>query len=503
MLANRHGGDKERKVWRHECDDFTEAKNCPLCRVFGATGSEGTKDNHPAALLVRDGKLSNFDQLEQDGLPITLEDQRRKELRNKVISYDQRDRPLPALNRGALSWIMTKRFTHWVGFDFRRMQMNEDIIEILESIDDNIDWQTEYLDEIEGWADVIENLNEPVPAQVEHYFEEILPLQWKVFRTVNQYRIDKNQLTLKDHYDVGIFLVGFSEIPIILSLATLQPEYVYFLYSRESRDILKLIPDGIEQIQPDMKNRVEDAIQNPQFALLIPDSSDPVETFKIIKQVIQNAQGKTIAIDITGGKKPMISGGFTTVSIRPDCDIFYIDFRYYDVRRRRPVYGTEFLSKLDNPYEVYDVQSLAEAKKLFQQHNYEAAEELLNTISENLNLHAEQYGLEQEQEDVKNYLEMTTCYKFWDALDYKEAQKHKGDWEYQQQHASNGSIDVLDILSENEYYGQKKKTYKIKNQKTLCLKESDYNPFRIESEIIPYIDARNNFAHVNSMTIST
>lgn len=70
LRANRPGGDREKKVWRHECDDFNEAKECQLCRIFGATGNVATQDNYPGALLVRDSTLFNTDDLLQDGLPI-------------------------------------------------------------------------------------------------------------------------------------------------------------------------------------------------------------------------------------------------------------------------------------------------------------------------------------------------------------------------------------------------------------------------------------------------
>ena len=70
LRANRLGGDREKKVWRHECDDFNEAEECQLCRIFGATGSVATNDNYPGALLVRDSTLFNKEDLLQDGLPI-------------------------------------------------------------------------------------------------------------------------------------------------------------------------------------------------------------------------------------------------------------------------------------------------------------------------------------------------------------------------------------------------------------------------------------------------
>lgn len=70
LLARRPGGDRGDKVWRHECDDYNIAKDCELCRIFGSTG-KGSRDNFPGALLVRDGTLSNREQLMQDDLLVT------------------------------------------------------------------------------------------------------------------------------------------------------------------------------------------------------------------------------------------------------------------------------------------------------------------------------------------------------------------------------------------------------------------------------------------------
>lgn len=67
LMANRHGGDSDKKVWRHECDDFQQAKNCPLCRIFGCTGKDKS-NNYPSVLLVRDGMLSDPETLKNQGM---------------------------------------------------------------------------------------------------------------------------------------------------------------------------------------------------------------------------------------------------------------------------------------------------------------------------------------------------------------------------------------------------------------------------------------------------
>lgn len=58
---NRSGGGG---VFRHECDDRSEAIGCLVCRVFGSTGRGGGA-NHPGRLLVSDLWLTeeSFDKL--------------------------------------------------------------------------------------------------------------------------------------------------------------------------------------------------------------------------------------------------------------------------------------------------------------------------------------------------------------------------------------------------------------------------------------------------------
>lgn len=55
LKAEREGG---RDVKRHECDDRTDALECPVCRLFGSTGRNGGT-NHPARLAVADLRITD------------------------------------------------------------------------------------------------------------------------------------------------------------------------------------------------------------------------------------------------------------------------------------------------------------------------------------------------------------------------------------------------------------------------------------------------------------
>ena len=312
----------------------------------------------------------------------------------------------------------------------------------------------------------------------ENSLHGILPTYWEVFHTHNAY--EKKQEHLPDlNYDIGIFLVGFSSLPIVLSLAEIQPtEKIYLLYSNDTKpkcyEIAKRMRAMLQgqACFDDLINHVENIVSDIQdngngsgYGLEVDDPSDPVKTFKLIKTVIDKGGDKRIALDLTGGKKTMIGGGFTAGAIWASkwseaaqeftdfCDMFYIDSLKYDADHSAPVPGYEFLSRLKNPYDVYNVQSVHQAEKLFNNHNYEAAAILLVDVIANLNEHAKNYGLETEQDDVQKKLDMADCYGLWDAFDYKTAcarkEDHEDSWEYNLKHV-NCAINVLEILSEVE-----------------------------------------------------
>ena len=304
----------------------------------------------------------------------------------------------------------------------------------------------------------------------EQKLNEILPTYWEVFHRHNTCQREnkflpcrENDVNLLPCYHVGIFLVGFSSLPIVLSLAEIQPrEEIYFLYSRETQPTLYEIGDRIKAMLPSSRELIDlvaNSVLCTDSALEIEESSDPVGTFKQIKEVIDRVDdNKRIALDLTGGKKTMIGGGFIAGSIlavagstwSSACDMFYVDTLEYDQHRRVPKPGTEFLSLLENPYDVYNVQSIHEAKKLFEQHNYEAAAKLWEGVKEKLASHAKRYGLKAEEQETINHHRMANCYYLWDAFYYNNAwsnkTRHGSSWGYDEKHVRD-SIDVLNILS--------------------------------------------------------
>ena len=344
--------------------------------------------------------------------------------------------------------------------------MEENILDILESIKD-VYWD-DHLDKIEKG---VKNYHDAIAKNrrdSERHLNPILTNYWEVFHTHNIYRRKEGELSCRADnvdllpcYDVGIFLVGYSSLPIVLSLAEIQPtEQIYFLYSRDTErsGILDQIAERISIMRPECNELID--LVRCSINHEIGNPSDPVTTFKQIKEVINNiADNKQVALDLTGGKKTMIGGGFTAGAIlgfsesieRSTCDMYYVDSLQYDQRRGTPTPGTEFLSKLENPYDIYNVQSNLAAEKLFNNRNYEAAALLWEGVDEKLNSYAKRYGLEEERKVVEKSLYMADCYSLWDAFDYIDAWNSKNDngdlWDYSAQHTCD-SIDVLGIMRE-------------------------------------------------------
>ena len=353
-----------------------------------------------------------------------------------------------------------------------------DLLDILHDFKGDQDWQ-QTLDKIEQ---SVLDYNEAIAEQLNpgDFIDDLLPVYWRIVREHNTYRWGgANQLPSNSQYKVGIFLVGFSSLPVVLSIAEIQPrQKIYFLHSSET-----------EHRCDEIMNRIAGMLADPPFDPLITaadrttlinhvktatrceiaNPADPVETFKQIKEVIDNVSKQygsntKIALDLTGGKKTMIGGGFTAGSIyslSPKCDMFYVDSSEYNPDRGAPKPGTEFLSRLDNPYDVYNVQSVVQAKELYKRHNYEAAERLWDRVENKLYDHAKRYDfLVNEREEAGEYYGSSHCYYPWDTFDYKAAVKRKTysvdrttySWGYDEQHVRHIThdrrIDVLDILAE-------------------------------------------------------
>ena len=280
------------------------------------------------------------------------------------------------------------------------------------------------------------------------FYSQIIPDHLEVMRKINEYmnkKRDEIDVVNPEVYDYGIYLIGFSEDPIILSLGFMRPRNIYFIYSEESEEMLELLIEGFSYFDEEMRERVEKALQKG-YKTKLRNSSDPAETFKTIKNVVQNirsnGQDKKIMVDITGGKKTMVSGAFSSTSLLKDVDIIYVDFGSYNDIKRKPEYCTEFISKLQNPNNIYRYTDLERIKGLFNSHRYDVVSEDIAKQLEVMDKYSTDY-YDEENVKLRELKKWADIYNNWDQYRYSVFSVHSNSEDIKKLHGLNDQDKLL------------------------------------------------------------
>jgi len=210
-------------------------------------------------------------------------------------------------------------------------------------------------------------------------------------------RAKKNLVSSLKKYHCLISLVGFSPIPLILTIKVLEPEFIVFICTKETLLQLDVIAEKA-------------GLKPSQFKYFQVSGSQSEDVYSTIKLVIAEQKEKNIAIDITGGKKPMVYNA-AVIGAFKGCDLFYVDFSEYDLELRRPKYGSEYLNFLSNPFEVFGDIELEKGKRLFNEGNYYAASQIFMDLLEKLPRNDEAVFLH----------ELSLMFKDWDEYNFPPA----------------------------------------------------------------------------------
>jgi len=234
-------------------------------------------------------------------------------------------------------------------------------------------------------------------------------------------------------------LVGTTLEPLLLSILTIRPkEKLVLIYSKESetcknkiRATLLKTPGGHNTIPArSLVTEAKDFIQDIPNKDFIKDSivtdTSPEKVFAAIKSQIGEYEPHEVGVDITGGKKSMVGGGFLAAAIN-HFQLFYLDFDEYE--DTEPVQGSEFIHLLENPYDIYNIDLIIQAKKLFQHHNYQDAFQLFSDIETKLSPQGiekpAKYGLGEERDKITKMKKAAECLMHWDRFDFIMAQDKK------------------------------------------------------------------------------
>lgn len=208
-----------------------------------------------------------------------------------------------------------------------------------------------------------------------------------------------------------VFIVGFSLEPLLLSICLIKPERVMLvlnkMYGQETgksryRSIVELTKK-IRDIHP---------VQIEEFLGTL-TGDGPNEVFDYLQTRCKGY--KDLIIDVTGGKKSMVSGAFLYAAYN-GTKITYVDFDRYHEKLQRPFGYSCRINELDNPMKDFALRDWAQVKNLYEKYSFAAALEVLRkNIVKPGNFRKDQLT---SLSNLQNLLEM---YKFWDMSDFESA----------------------------------------------------------------------------------
>ena len=254
--------------------------------------------------------------------------------------------------------------------------------------------QSEFDERVTAWKNMDRNSPDAKKAAFAFYDEHIFPFVKKVFLSKPKNRSEKQ-------YDALILTVGLSPEPLILSILAMKPKRVGLLYTPETEKYLPRIQKETELTL--------DRLDTRQI-----DGSNVVEMYKAIMALYTSWDSPTnIAVDITGGKKSMVSGAAMAGAVL-GADIYYVDTDKFDRELSKPEPGTEYLSLLENPYTVFGDLEVERAKSLYKGHDYAGAQRTFEQLKK-------QVGDGNKAKTYEAYEYLCTVYEAWDNLEVGKA----------------------------------------------------------------------------------
>ena len=224
-----------------------------------------------------------------------------------------------------------------------------------------------------------------------------------VFPLVKEEFINKPENCLNREYDGLILTVGMSPEPLILSISAIKSRRVGLLYTKETTHFLERIQQETDLTFPEFTAGMRQI-----------DGSNVAEIYEAIMALYKSWDNPArIAVDITGGKKSMVSGAAMAGAVL-GADIYYVDSDHFNRELGKPEPGTEYLSLLDNPYTVFGDMEAEKAKSLYKGHDYAGAQRIFNQLRT-------QVGDPEKTKVYEAYGYLCEVYEAWDNLNTGKA----------------------------------------------------------------------------------
>jgi hypothetical protein len=214
-----------------------------------------------------------------------------------------------------------------------------------------------------------------------------------------------------------VLLVGFSPDPLLQSICVYQPEKLILLLNQwygdeEGGVFASYLQKGIEYLeQRGLIDVLPEFLNDPGYVL---PQDDPTSVFKTLINTLRDEEDAVI--DITGGKKSMVTGAFLYAAYA-GIPISYVDFDEYHPEKRRPYGYTCRIGEITNPYQDFALREWERVRDLYTDYKFREARKALEAMWPQV----QKYFPNEADGSVETMLNVFRCYEAWDAGDYNQA----------------------------------------------------------------------------------
>lgn len=202
-----------------------------------------------------------------------------------------------------------------------------------------------------------------------------------------------------------VLSVGGSSEPLIYSIKTYKPDFIYFLHSKDTREHVGIT---LEEFDYDSSQYLLKELKNPQSL---------EESFSKSREIISSLKKDyDVHVDFTGGTKPMVAG-LVLAAIGEECKYSYVGSNKGREGRNKDgvgvvVNGFEEIISQKDPYDLYAVVEFNRGMDFFNKYQFTAAKSNFIAASEKL-----------EDENLKElanlYVDLVGLYDVWDKFNNK------------------------------------------------------------------------------------
>ena len=205
----------------------------------------------------------------------------------------------------------------------------------------------------------------------------------------------------------GLIMLGTEQHNITagLLLGTLKIRRVAFLTTPETRNFPQFIAGLLGLTTTDWDCPAD-------------DHSSTLQVYRAVKALRKKWSDITdaaqIAVDVTGGRKPM-SVGLEKAAHMLGLTTIYVSSTHWEPEsgKRGPIPGSQFLVIPPNPYKEFGDLEAAEAVRLFHAHDYAGAERIFADLAKRV----------PDQHEYRAQADLAHTYATWDAFDLRTARK--------------------------------------------------------------------------------